>query len=443
MANRRRLLDREELLRQPPLQPKPQFRKFGADSRTWKRPQPAAVASAARQTTIGNLIQETQGNENYTSETYRIFSGAGNATVSGPSFGLSSSSSYELSFTATSSVSPPGTTTYKTYRFKSVTLNSSQYIEERIYCLPVGGSVFVFARRLRRVTDARRLEILHNPVTLEEPENSFRIDGNRIAFLGGSGLEKYIDQMPILETFNGITWLNSYPIANYINIIGNAYRLLSPLNSVVFRDSDGNILDGSAEYLDDSFTKTYDQITTDCFICANNAIRRVTPKGVFAQILGDDAIDPIYLDDPPEFQTDEYQFTPEVFQKLNQFRPFVPPNQIKTFPANAQPVLGDARSGFFSDEPWDTWQQRLGRPANFAKWRGTVSDVPDIDHGNNANYQRYIPIRNAVPPFTGTLAPDPDYFNFIRRFFVWDWDDPAYCRRMCLALGFTPADLTP
>ena len=45
MANRRRLLDREELLRQPPLQPKPQSRKFGADSKTWKRPQPAAVAS--------------------------------------------------------------------------------------------------------------------------------------------------------------------------------------------------------------------------------------------------------------------------------------------------------------------------------------------------------------------------------------------------------------
>ena len=45
MANRRRLLDRQELLRQPPLQPKPQSRKFGADSKTWKRPQPAAVAS--------------------------------------------------------------------------------------------------------------------------------------------------------------------------------------------------------------------------------------------------------------------------------------------------------------------------------------------------------------------------------------------------------------
>lgn len=45
MSNRRRLLDREELLRQPPLQPKPQSRKFGADSKTWKRPQPAAVQS--------------------------------------------------------------------------------------------------------------------------------------------------------------------------------------------------------------------------------------------------------------------------------------------------------------------------------------------------------------------------------------------------------------
>ena len=44
MSNRQRLLDQQELQR-PALQPKPQFRKFGADSRSWKRPQPAAVAS--------------------------------------------------------------------------------------------------------------------------------------------------------------------------------------------------------------------------------------------------------------------------------------------------------------------------------------------------------------------------------------------------------------
>jgi hypothetical protein len=41
------LLDREELLRQPPLQPKPQFRKFGADSKRWKRPEPAAILDSA------------------------------------------------------------------------------------------------------------------------------------------------------------------------------------------------------------------------------------------------------------------------------------------------------------------------------------------------------------------------------------------------------------
>lgn len=46
MSNRRRLKDNQEQQQQrPALQPKPQFRKFGADGRTWKRPQPAAVAS--------------------------------------------------------------------------------------------------------------------------------------------------------------------------------------------------------------------------------------------------------------------------------------------------------------------------------------------------------------------------------------------------------------
>ena len=45
MANRRRLLDQQQQQQPAALQPKPQFRKFGADSSTWKRPQPAAVPS--------------------------------------------------------------------------------------------------------------------------------------------------------------------------------------------------------------------------------------------------------------------------------------------------------------------------------------------------------------------------------------------------------------
>jgi hypothetical protein len=46
MSNRRRLQENQEQQQQrPALQPKPQFRKFGADGRTWKRPEPAAIAS--------------------------------------------------------------------------------------------------------------------------------------------------------------------------------------------------------------------------------------------------------------------------------------------------------------------------------------------------------------------------------------------------------------
>jgi hypothetical protein len=44
MSNRRRLQENQEQQQQrPALQPKPQFRKFGADGRTWKRPEPAAI----------------------------------------------------------------------------------------------------------------------------------------------------------------------------------------------------------------------------------------------------------------------------------------------------------------------------------------------------------------------------------------------------------------
>jgi hypothetical protein len=44
MSNRRRLEESQQEQQRPALQPKPQFRKFGADGRTWKRPEPAAVA---------------------------------------------------------------------------------------------------------------------------------------------------------------------------------------------------------------------------------------------------------------------------------------------------------------------------------------------------------------------------------------------------------------
>jgi hypothetical protein len=52
MSNRRRLEESQQEQQRPALQPKPQFRKFGADGRTWKRPEPAAVASE----TIGILV---------------------------------------------------------------------------------------------------------------------------------------------------------------------------------------------------------------------------------------------------------------------------------------------------------------------------------------------------------------------------------------------------
>jgi hypothetical protein len=48
MSNRRRLEESQQEQQRPALQPKPQFRKFGADGRTWKRPEPAAVISDQR-----------------------------------------------------------------------------------------------------------------------------------------------------------------------------------------------------------------------------------------------------------------------------------------------------------------------------------------------------------------------------------------------------------
>jgi hypothetical protein len=57
MSNRRRLQENQEQQQQrPALQHKPQFRKFGADGRTWKRPEPAAVPVSAGVIKVEELI---------------------------------------------------------------------------------------------------------------------------------------------------------------------------------------------------------------------------------------------------------------------------------------------------------------------------------------------------------------------------------------------------
>jgi hypothetical protein len=160
-------------------------------------------------------------------------------------------------------------------------------------------------------------------------------------------------------------------------------------------------------------------------------------------------------------------FTPKVFERLNEINQFVNPNTIKQFPQNLPWIMYDTSRGSYAayqdsnPNPFETptyWSQlyRNGLPFYHAYW---------IEKNQEPNYEIYDPnyaddwegVRKprSIPQATLRLSPERvprdgatdrtavgSYWgeDFIT---VWDWNDPGYCRRQALALGFPAADLTP
>lgn len=119
--------------------------------------------------------------------------------------------------------------------------------------------------------------------------------------------------------------------------------------------------------------------------------------------------------------------TPSVFARLHNISEFVDGSQIRLFPSNK------------------SWLVELDDEAP-TKYSYGFYSVPGVFPGTdesgfvNENLKYRFEISDDLHPD----FPDPNTPEFDASFFtVWDWGDPAYCRQMCLALGFSPADLTP
>jgi hypothetical protein len=161
-------------------------------------------------------------------------------------------------------------------------------------------------------------------------------------------------------------------------------------------------------------------------------------------------------------------FTPAVFERLNTIKQFVDPNIIKQFPQNLSWVMYDTSEGSYAayqdskPSPFETptyWSElyREGLPFYHASW---------IRPNEEPNYEIYDP--NFASDWVGSSRPrripratlnlDPerparegatDRTSLVGSYWgedfvtVWDWNDPDYCRSMCLSLGFSGADLVP
>ena len=118
----------------------------------------------------------------------------------------------------------------------------------------------------------------------------------------------------------------------------------------------------------------------------------------------------------------DFEFTPTIFETLNNYSQFVAPSSLKQFPSSKNPVTRDYRFGFYSNI-----SNQQDPAFYFAEWV-------------NGNYYTSPAWQLQSVIKAPSFVYDPPY-TYDR--FFWDWDDPDYCRRLCKALGFSDADLTP
>lgn len=166
--------------------------------------------------------------------------------------------------------------------------------------------------------------------------------------------------------------------------------------------------------------------------------------------------------------TDSAVYTPSVFKSINDSISFTNSTNIKTIPTSLYQGLADRSAGTWQafqdtstnpEYPWMSRFYREGNPFYYALWPNK-NEEPNVEIWDPAYAPIWetFPTPRRVPKATLTLSTDrvprngandpdniygPTAYNTEQLVSVWDWDDPAYCRSMCLALGFTEADLTP
>lgn len=159
-------------------------------------------------------------------------------------------------------------------------------------------------------------------------------------------------------------------------------------------------------------------------------------------------------------------YTPQLFKSINDNIQFTDPGNIKTIPEKLFRGLADRSDGAWSlfkntsqqpPYPWMSNFYREGSTFYYALW-ANKNEEPNLQIYDPAYAPTWagFPRPKRVPKATLKLKDNriprngsgdniygPQYYNNEQLKIVWDWDDPAYCRSMCKALGFSDTDLTP
>lgn len=252
-----------------------------------------------------------------------------------------------------------------------------------------------------------------------------------------------------------------------------------------------------------SFTKTEQKSkVVKTFVANNSAIREISPPGALASLINamlPDAVDephvfgttfvignipvslvvanstiPTYTGTWPSSNTTglgdifSYSNTAAVYYNAcNEVDPSqgTPPTSqlawasaIGTIVRPFDPALGwiveDTSSGAYT-APYVSGTTRelfnAGQTFRYGQWL-QPNVQPSYLFGDGSYYydpalyekqsERDAPMSSSRPSLV-----DPDVYGYAgfgdTLHTVWDWDDPEYCRRICTALGFQPADLKP
>lgn len=127
---------------------------------------------------------------------------------------------------------------------------------------------------------------------------------------------------------------------------------------------------------------------------------------------------------------------------------------LKPFPSAKSWLVEDTSSGAYTPANGGTEVTTpeffvLDLPRKYGKWN-TANETP-TPTAVTGGYEYDPTLFTPQPNRTFLMRPGrpalPEGFD--REFstsalrVVWDWDDPVYCRQVCLALGFNAADLVP
>jgi hypothetical protein len=165
---------------------------------------------------------------------------------------------------------------------------------------------------------------------------------------------------------------------------------------------------------------------------------------------------------------DSSVYTPDVFRVINNYTPFTSSTNIKSLPTRLKAGIADRSDGAWAafqdtsnspQTPWLSNSYREGEPFYYALWPNKNEEPnPEVWDPNYAadwiDFNRPKRITGATLRLKENRVSrngandsnnfyGPDFYNEEELISVWDWDDPVYCRRMCIELGFSADDLAP